>query len=174
MSNIPTILVLFLFAGVQMSCAQDLVWPQVLKRIRSSYPEVRQISVDSLAAWLNDPRRPAPVLLDVREPEEYAVSHLRGAIRVDPDTDDLSVLAGVDRDTPIVTYCSVGYRSSALAEKLMRAGFTNVANLEGSIFAWANRGHPVYDDGHRAEYVHPYDAIWGKLLDPALRYRGVR
>jgi 3-mercaptopyruvate sulfurtransferase SseA len=64
-----------------------------------------------------------------------------------------------------VLYCSVGYRSSMAAEQLAKLGYTDVQNLEGSLFAWANAGHPL-EGGDR---VHPYDAKWGELLDPRLR-----
>ena len=74
------------------------------------------------------------MLLDVREIEEYEVSHLSGALQVNPDLKDFSELDGITTDTPIIAYCSVGYRSSALVQRLMEAGYTNVSNLEGSIF----------------------------------------
>jgi hypothetical protein len=56
-----------------------------------------------------------------------------------------------------------------MAERLQKAGFTNVMNLEGSIFQWANEGRPVYRDAAEVQQVHPYDGIWGKLLDKDLR-----
>lgn len=148
--------------------AQAVAWPAVKQMIRLQFPEVRPLTVDSLAAWLEDPGRPQPLLLDVRAPDEYAVSHLAGAVRVDPGLEDLAPLEGVAKAAPIVVYCSVGYRSAALARRLQQAGFTNVRNLEGSIFAWANAGHPVYRAGRRVRVVHPYDRLWGLLLDDAL------
>jgi rhodanese-related sulfurtransferase len=156
-----------------MSHAQGLVWSSLLSSIRSQYPAVPQLSTDSLAVWLDDPDRPAPVLLDVRTPDEYAVSHLAGAIRIDPDTEDYTALADLPPGTPIVAYCSVGYRSSALADRLLRAGFSNVNNLEGSIFTWANESRPVYRDSVEVRQVHPYNRLWGTLLDRSLRnYEG--
>ena len=151
------------------SHAQSLVWSQVLKSIRSTYPAVHQISIDSLARRLEDPKEPTPVLLDVRKPEEYAVSHLGGAIRIDPDMTDFSTLDRLDRNAPIIAYCSVGYRSSELANRLLEAGFTNVSNLEGSIFAWANAGRPVVRGDSVVQAVHPYNSLWGMLLNAELR-----
>ena len=155
--------------GATAGCGQRLGWSTVEGTIRSQYPDVRQLATDSLAAWLDRPGRPRPVLLDVRQEAEYAVSHLRGAVRVDPDAEDLSSLADVPKGAPVVAYCSVGYRSSALAERLMEAGYTDVWNLEGSIFRWANEGRPVYRDGRPVEAVHPYDRLWGTLLVERLR-----
>ena len=157
----------FIFVmAFNLSYAQDLAWTQVLKDIRSSYPTVPQLSIDSLAARLD---ADDVVLLDARESDEYAVSHLPGAIRIDPNLEDLSVLEHLDKDTPIVAYCSVGYRSSALAQRLQEAGYTNVANLESSIFGWANSGHPVFRENSIVRGVHPYNSIWGQLLNVDLR-----
>lgn len=159
-------LLLFLFINIPMGYAQNIVWNSVLNDIRSRYADVPQVSVDSLSKWMDD--RETPVLIDVREQEEYAVSHLKGAINLVPDTEDFSVLDDLPRDTPIVAYCSVGYRSSEMARRLKEAGFTNVSNLEGSIFTWANEDHPVFRGDSVVQAVHPYNVIWGKLLDADL------
>jgi len=150
---------IFLMAA---TCGYGLGWSLVNAKIRHDFPEVKRISTAELAAWLADHDRPAPFLLDVRTQAEYEVSHLRDAERIAPDAPASAVQAPKDR--PIVTYCSVGYRSGALAQKLRAAGFTNVANLEGSIFAWANEERPLVHDGALAEKVHPYNRIWGLLL----------
>ena len=95
--------------------------------IRKKFPDVRQLSTADLAAWLADTNRPAPFLVDAREPEEFQVSHLRGARNL---TAVKAVKAAVQSGAPpVVVYCSVGYRSSALVEKLQKAGLTNVFNL---------------------------------------------
>lgn len=131
--------------------------------IRNQFPSVPQLSPTDLEAWLADPDRPRPLLVDVRAPEEFAVSHLAGA-RPARSVAEVETLAGPDRDLPIVLYCSVGYRSSALAAQLQSAGFRQVRNLEGSIFRWANEGRPVVRDGRAVRAVHPYDERWGRFL----------
>ena len=74
----------------------------------------------------------------------------------------------ISKDTPIVTYCSVGYRSSSLADRLQQAGFTNVRQLEGSIFQWANEGRPLFRGDQQVNEVHPYNETWGKYLNKKL------
>ena len=142
--------------------------PQTLReaeaRVRQEFPDVHQISPADLQKWLDDPTRPPPVLIDTRGADEYAVSHLHGAINLQDSTPPIS------RDEPIVVYCSVGYRSSRYARELQHAGFTDVSNLEGSIFAWANEGRPIERDGLPVNVVHPYDQRWAKLL--AASHRG--
>jgi rhodanese-related sulfurtransferase len=152
------------------ACGQDLKWKVVKENIRRDFPTVEHISTDSLRA-LQQAGNVGLHLLDVRGSDEYAVSHLADAHRVEPGTEDLSFLGDLPRDTPIVAYCSVGYRSSELVSRLRDAGFTKVVNLEGSIFEWANKGYPVYRDGAPVRAVHPYDALWGTLLNPELRAR---
>jgi rhodanese-related sulfurtransferase len=157
-------------AALYFSPVKAETWSEILPVIRKRFPDVRQLSPVQLADWLGDTNRNTPLaIVDVRRPAEFAVSHLRGARNL-PSVSEISK-AGITKDTPLVVYCSVGYRSSAVAEKLQRAGFTNVFNLEGSIFAWANEGRPLYRGTSevRPPRVHPYDKKWGELLKPELR-----
>ena len=164
-----TACVLVLVAG----CGSEMQWSVVERMIEAEAPGVPRITTDSLAARL-DAGEPV-VLLDVRTQEEYAVSHLPGAVRLDPDAPDLTPLDTLRRDAPIVAYCSVGYRSALMTERLRAAGFSRAVNLEGSIFRWANEGRPVVRDGERVRQVHPYNRLWGQLLDDELHaYPGKR
>lgn len=147
-------------------------WLTTLKMIRAKFPGVEQLSTDSLQTWLDESgQAPSerPVLLDVREKEEYEVSHLKDAVLVASKKEALDALEGVPPDRPVVLYCSVGYRSSEMAGFLQKRGYEKVYNLEGSIFAWANEGKPVYRGGECVRVVHPYDRVWGKLLKKVLR-----
>lgn len=125
--------------------------------IELRYPQVAWVTVDELRAFDD------VVLLDARMLEEFAVSHLEGASRIDPDHPNLRALR-VPRDARVVVYCSVGWRSAAIADRLRRAGYARVYNLDGGIFEWANRGLPVVRGGERVLAVHPFDATWGRLL----------
>lgn len=159
----PALLLSLLLTFAPAGCGQDAAWPALKQAVRAQYPSVPMITTDSLAARLAADA-PRPLLLDVRTPAEFAVSHLSGAHRIDPEARAFPALDSLAPGTPIVTYCSVGWRSAAVAERLRAAGFTNVSNLEGSIFAWANAGHPVVREGRPVRQVHPYDAVWGRLL----------
>ena len=147
-----------------------MFWSTTLKMIRAKFPDVAQLSTDSLQTWLDESAMAErPLLLDVREKEEYEVSHLMGAISALTEKEALQAMEGVSREKPVVLYCSVGYRSSEMAGFLLKRGFEKVYNLEGSIFTWANEGRPVYRGEERVHIVHPYDRVWGKLLKKALR-----
>ena len=160
---------LMTLALIYVSPVSAQTWDSILQAIRKKFPTVKQLSTEELARWLADTNRSAPLLIDARNREEFAVSQLPNAQHLDT-VKQVSDAAG-SKSRPLVVYCSVGYRSSAFAEKLQRAGFTNVFNLEGSIFAWANEGKPVYRGTQQLDppKVHPYDKKWGALLKPELR-----
>lgn len=172
-----TLLVIILFAISACSRAPQLVSQQtsepdlqkIKQTVREKFPTVRQLATTDLDAWMKDNSRAKPLILDARKPEEFAVSHLQRAVNAGDDAQLAAALKDIPKDQPIVAYCSVGYRSSALSEKLMKQGFTNVANLEGSIFQWANEGRPVFQGEQQVKQVHPFDAKWGNLLRPELR-----
>lgn len=144
---------------------RQFAWKLLKRSIRRRFPQVSQIDPTTLAALQQeaDPGQ-KPVLLDVRSPEEYAISHLRDARQISPATTDFSDFP-YSPDTPIVCYCSVGYRSARLCDRLQAAGYQNVRNLEGSIFEWVNQSYPVYRNGELVRSVHPYNAQWGLLLE---------
>lgn len=139
----------------------------VREDVRVSFPAVAQLGTADLAARLAN--HDSLVLLDVREPQEYAVSHLPGAVRVDPDADEKSITAANDLSNKVVVfYCSVGVRSSRLAQKLqselLRKGAISVFNLDGGIFAWHNEERPLHDSNGATDFVHPFDKKYGSLL----------
>lgn len=87
-----------------------------------------------------------PVVLDVREPEEFVgdLGHIEGAMLVPLDALDrrLPKLAGyVDRE--VVVVCRAGMRSRTASAMLRRAGFPNVKSLAGGMLAWRARGLAV-------------------------------
>ena len=112
-----------------------------------------------------DVQHDASVLfLDAREREEYQVSHLPDAFWVGYDDFSPDRLRGVDKDRPIVVYCSVGYRSERVAEKLISEGFTRVSNLYGGIFEWVNQGCTLENELGQTRAVHTYNRAWSKWV----------
>ncbi len=110
------------------------------------------------------------VLVDVREADEFDVSHLDGAKRIDPGAQAGDVLktVGSPQGKSIVFYCSVGVRSSAVAERarqtLMREGAVGVYNLSGGIFRWHNEARKLIHRGKPTNLIHKYDDTWGRLV----------
>ncbi|MEQ9164750.1 MAG: rhodanese-like domain-containing protein [Fulvivirga sp.] len=109
-------------------------------------------------------------LLDARSKEEFEVSHIDGAKFIDYDSFDKDMLKGLSLDDTVVVYCSVGYRSEKIGEKLQKLGYKNVLNLYGGIFDWKNKGHDVVDNkGAHTDSVHTYNKSWSQWL-----YKGVK
>lgn len=157
----------FLGIGLGLGAPEDL--PKVAATIEARFPDLPHVSVAELEREMAASSEERPVLLDVRSEEEYAVSHIEGALQAATVEEALVALDGVDPERPIVLYCSVGLRSAEIADELAAAGYTKLRNLRGSLFAWANSGRPVVRDGEPVRKVHPYDAKWGKLLREELR-----
>jgi rhodanese-related sulfurtransferase len=106
------------------------------------------------------------VLLDVREKEEYDVSHLPGARYVGYNKFDLGSLVDLPKDTAIVVYCSIGYRSEKIGEKLRANGFSRVYNLYGSIFEWVNEGRTILNrQGEVTDSIHTFNKKWSKWVE---------
>jgi rhodanese-related sulfurtransferase len=97
---------------------------------------MQQLTAPEVAAWLADPARPAPLLLDVREPWEYETCHLEGA-RLMPMNTVTARQQELEPEQPVVCICHHGARSMQVAAFLERQGFKNVTNLTGGMHAWA-------------------------------------
>lgn len=84
------------------------------------------------------------VVLDVRTPGEFAAGHIENAINIDVEgmTFD-SEIAKLDKNVEYAVYCHSGRRSAIAAEKMTKAGFNKVANLEGGIISWQSAGYPL-------------------------------
>lgn len=108
------------------------------------------------------------VWLDARAQEEYDVSRIEGARFVGYDDFKIKSVKDIDKDEEVIVYCSIGYRSEKVAEKLEKAGYTNVKNLYGGIFDWYNSGQPIVDSlGNSTKKVHGYGRTWGVWLNDA-------
>lgn len=105
------------------------------------------------------------VVVDAREREEFDVSHLPEAIWVGYGDFQLSRLKDVGKQDSIVVYCSIGYRSERVGEKLLKAGYVNVFNLYGGVFQWKNSGRAVImSNGDTTDRVHCYNRNWSRFL----------
>lgn len=103
-----------------------------------------------------------PIVLDTREAKEFNVSHIPNARYVGYTFFRLSDIQDIPKNQPIIVYCSVGYRSERIGEKLKAAGYQNVKNLYGGIFEWANDKSPLSDVNNQStETVHGYSKEWG-------------
>ena len=102
---------------------------------------MRQIHPVELKAWLDDPQRRKPILLDVRESWEYERCHLDGAELL-PMSSMPTRFGQIDPQREVVVICHHGVRSFHVARFLEHNGFPNVINLTGGVDAWAKEVDP--------------------------------
>ena len=115
---------------------------QLFRHLREAQPhQVATMTVQELKTQL-DARTPM-VLVDVRQPEEFAYDgHVAGA-RLLPLPVLATRLNELPKDQPIVCICRSGNRSQVACEMLQRYGFTNVTNVVGGMIAWQRAGYPI-------------------------------
>ena len=83
-----------------------------------------------------------PLLVDVREPDEFETVRIPGAVLM-PLSSFGETFEALPRDRPLLLMCAAGRRSAAAAEHLARNGFSDVTNLDGGITAWQRAGLPT-------------------------------
>ena len=84
----------------------------------------------------------APVVIDVRTPEEYASGHIPGALNV-PFDQVAQRIAEIDAPYGVALYCMVGPRARRGESALLAAGYESVFHLEGGLAAWLAAGLPI-------------------------------
>ncbi len=102
---------------------------------------MQHLTPAELAAWLADPEREPPLLLDVREPWEYQTCRLESSLLM-PMASVPARQEELDPERPVVCICHHGARSMQVAAFLERAGFSQVINLTGGIHGWALQVDP--------------------------------
>lgn len=83
-----------------------------------------------------------PILLDVREPAEFAEARAPGAVLV-PTSAFAGRVSELPVDRPIMVICHLGGRSAAVAGFLQRSGRSDVVNVDGGMDAWQRAGLPI-------------------------------
>jgi sulfur-carrier protein adenylyltransferase/sulfurtransferase len=81
-----------------------------------------------------------PVFLDCREPNEWNLGHLPGAVLLPRGVMEQNIEARISRDKKVIIYCASGNRSLLAADTLRLMGYEDVASLAGGIKAWAYEG----------------------------------
>ncbi|MCF8464208.1 MAG: rhodanese-like domain-containing protein [Flavobacteriales bacterium] len=157
------LVILFLFALPLVSCGQksDSLYEEVKTLYKNTVPIISMADAKKTVSG---------IFLDTREPAEFEVSHLPKAKLVGYDKFDLASVATIPKQDTIIVYCSIGYRSERIGEKLQNAGYKHVFNLYGGIFNWKNQDGVVVDSKNRVtENVHTYNKNWGRFLKKGVK-----
>ncbi|MGD9710791.1 MAG: rhodanese-like domain-containing protein [Thermomicrobiales bacterium] len=123
---------------------------------------ISEISVNEL-----EHRPDGSLLIDVREPEEYACGHVPGAFNL-PQSELASRLDELPRDEQVYVICQAAYRSTRAAQFLAQMGFSNVINVAGGTTAWIESGRSVDQDESGAPRMRIIETEWahaGVALD---------
>jgi len=83
------------------------------------------------------------VVIDVREPEEFARGKIPGAYTIPRGVLEMQVDGRLPRESTVVLYCGAGGRSALAAKSLADMGYEKVENLQGGWGAWMQSGLPV-------------------------------
>ena len=113
----------------------------ILTACGGSSAKVNNLNADGFAS---DIKNPGVVVLDVRTAGEFASGHIENAINIDVESGSFdSEIAKLDKSVEYAVYCHSGRRSGIATEKMAKAGFTKLSNLEGGIQAWMASGFPL-------------------------------
>lgn len=137
--------------------------------IETNYPHISHISPAELGKQLMSNE---VLIFDTRPLEEYNVSHIAGAIQIEPDTTPEHFTAKFGKSLKnkrLIVYCSVGWRSSTLASRLedaaLSAGAVSIQNLEGGLFGWHSANRPLVNQSGTTSKIHPYNSYWGRMIE---------
>jgi len=149
---------ILIFSAYHLGLAQvnNVAFYNMLDDLLShTVPEVKAKDIESDAGIL---------FLDARAVEEYQVSHLPNAKHVGYENFKAKNVKDIPKEQQIVVYCTVGYRSEKIAEKLQKLGFTNVSNLYGGIFEWVHANKALMHKDTLTTKVHTYNHDWSQWL----------
>lgn len=116
---------------------------EIMAEARKEVPEVSAQQVNELLK--NNGK--SPILIDVRESDEWRQGHLEGAIPLPRGFLEIKVESTVpDKNAPVIAYCAGGVRSLLAAKVMKEMGYHNVSSMAGGYAAWKNGGFKWVQD----------------------------
>ncbi len=130
---------MFVFAfAVPQTMAEDMTAENFVAEAKK---DVCEVSVSDAKGMLD---KGGCVFLDCREPKEFKMGHVPGAVNIPRGLMEWKVSKKIpDKTAKIVVYCKVGGRGCLSACTLCRMGYKNVVNIAGGWQAWEKAGYPV-------------------------------
>jgi rhodanese-related sulfurtransferase len=119
--------------------------PQFLKLVQDAKKNVKETNVPDVKRRMDAGEK--LVLVDVREDNEWAAGHVRGAIHLGKGIIERDIAQQVpDPNAKVILYCGGGFRSALAADNLQKMGYTNVESMDGGWKAWVDAGNPTAKD----------------------------
>ncbi|KTD59014.1 rhodanese-like domain-containing protein [Legionella shakespearei] len=110
-----------------------------LELVAQSKKRIKEITAQELKTKLDN--HETLVLIDVREESEWPTGHIATAIHIGKGIIERDIEKHIpDIHTPIVTYCSGGFRCALVADTLQQMGYTQVCSLEKGLQGWMDAG----------------------------------
>lgn len=128
-----------------MALAQSFP-PAVTQKIQAAQKQVKTIGMEEYRTIVESPG--AALIVDVREPHEYAAGHVPGAINIPRGVLEFQIWkqvgfpANAEMDRPVILQCQSGNRASLAAQSLADLGFTHATAVVMSLEEWQKAGHP--------------------------------
>jgi rhodanese-related sulfurtransferase len=163
-AKIKLLIAILLALPITIQAQNKTLNPKFEQKIESLISKkVTTISCERLKERVTTPNL---YILDAREKNEYEVSHLKDAKWIGYNKVNETILKTIPKDAIVVVYCSIGYRSGVIGEKLQKKGYQRVYNLYGGIFEWSNKGYPMVNQTEEnTPKVHAYNKSWGQWVE---------
>ena len=114
--------------------------PSFRELLTATKREITEITTATAAEWITDR---SPVVLDVREPDEYEQGALADAIHIPRGHLEAQIENRLpDHDAEIIIYCAGGVRSAFAAKTLTELGYPNAVSMDGGFGQWKDEGRP--------------------------------
>jgi adenylyltransferase/sulfurtransferase len=127
-------------------CEEDSMAKNFQAIMAEARKEVPEVSAQQVNELLKNNGK-SPILLDVRESDEWRQGHLEGALPLPRGFLEIKVESVVpDKNAPIVAYCAGGVRSLLAAKAMKEMGYQNVSSMAGGYGAWKNGGFKWVQD----------------------------
>ena len=163
------IIVMTIILAHHTSAGASLWWTEQMISLRFNVTNISHQQLQKLLPAIDDHK---VLLFDVRRPEEYQMSRIRGSIQIAPDMsaqDFIDQYSDALHNKTLIFYCSVGYRSSEFIQRINKQtdlqSVRAMHNLKGGIFRWYNEKHPVINNDGETNALHPSDESWADLIE---------
>ncbi len=116
--------------------------PGFLKLVEEAKTHIKECTIAEAKAKLDRGERFH--FIDVREDNEFATDHAKGAVHLGRGILERDIETVIpNKHAEIVLYCGGGFRSALAADNLRKMGYTNVSSMDGGIRAWREAGYPI-------------------------------
>ena len=140
------VMMLFALSSISTALAQQAAPagppPVVKEMVAKAKGAIHKVTTADVKAAID--KNEKAILLDVRDPGEFAAGHLPGAINVSRGTLEFNVFKAIpDKNAKVYVYCKTAARSSLATKTLNDLGYKNAVLMDAQFEDWIKAGYPV-------------------------------